>query len=137
MNSNPNFQFSILPGGEKVVTIERDPRVPGVVNFIVNKVNMCNLYNLGANKLTFAFTFPQENHLIGKLLRLMLLRDPRVIFVDSGNSHLLENKIVLRVLVNIALTLLSIMRVCFLKVRNMIVILATPKVATQLYFLYA
>ncbi|KAI1292124.1 DNA-directed RNA polymerase II subunit RPB11 [Halotydeus destructor] len=75
MNAPPAFESFLLFDGEKKVIIEKDTKVPNAVIFTVNK----------------------EDHTLGNMIRMQLLKDPHVIFAGYKVPHPLEHKFNLRI----------------------------------------
>ncbi|GAB0497020.1 hypothetical protein MMPV_008343 [Pyropia vietnamensis] len=74
-NAPDHFAAVVLPDGVQKLTYERDVKVE----------------NAGT------LTIEREDHTLGNLMRMQLLRDPRVTFVAYKQPHPLEHHIVLRV----------------------------------------
>ncbi|RWS07249.1 DNA-directed RNA polymerase II subunit RPB11-like protein [Dinothrombium tinctorium] len=75
MNAPPAFESFLLFDGEKKVVIEKDTKVPQAAIFTVNK----------------------EDHTLGNMIRMQLLKDPQVIFAGYKVPHPLEHKFILRI----------------------------------------
>ncbi|RWS31224.1 RNA polymerases L-like protein [Leptotrombidium deliense] len=75
MNAPPAFESFLLFEGEKKVVIEKDTKVPQAAMFTVNK----------------------EDHTLGNMIRMQLLKDPQVIFAGYKVPHPLEHKFILRI----------------------------------------
>lgn len=75
MNAPPAFESFLLFDGEKKVTVERDTKVPHAAIFTVNK----------------------EDHTLGNMIRMQLLKDPHVVFAGYKVPHPLDHKFVLRI----------------------------------------
>ncbi|KAH7640014.1 DNA-directed RNA polymerase II subunit RPB11 [Dermatophagoides farinae] len=75
MNAPPSFESFLLFKGEKKVTIEKDTKVP----------NAC------------LFTVSKEDHTLGNLIRMQLLKDPKVIFAGYKVPHPLQHEFILRI----------------------------------------
>lgn len=75
MNAPPAFESFLLFDGEKKITIEKDTKVPNAALFTVNK----------------------EDHTLGNMIRMQLLKDPNVLFAGYKIPHPLEHKFILRV----------------------------------------
>lgn len=74
MNAPPAFE-SFLIFGEKKITVEKDTKVP----------NACQ------------FTIAKEDHTLGNMIRMQLLKDPKVIFTGYKIPHPLQHEFVLRI----------------------------------------
>ncbi|RXG72707.1 DNA-directed RNA polymerase II subunit RPB11, partial [Armadillidium vulgare] len=74
----PTFESFLLFEGEKKVVKEVDTKVPNATIYTINK----------------------EDHTIGNMIRMQLLRDPNVVFAGYKNPHPLEHKVVLRIQTN-------------------------------------
>lgn len=74
-NAPDNFESYILPDGVDKIAYERETKI----------------LNCGTFKLE------REDHTIGNLLRMQLLRDPDVIFVGYSHPHPIKHHILLRV----------------------------------------
>jgi DNA-directed RNA polymerase II subunit RPB11 len=74
MNAPPTFE-SFLLFDEKKITKEQDTKVPNAAIFTINK----------------------EDHTLGNMIRMQLLKDPNVLFAGYKNPHPLEHKIILRI----------------------------------------
>ncbi|KAF2349064.1 DNA-directed RNA polymerase RBP11-like dimerization domain [Trinorchestia longiramus] len=75
MNAPPTFESFLLFEGEKKVLKEVDTKVPNAAIYTINK----------------------EDHTLGNMIRMQLLKDPSVIFAGYKNPHPLEHKVVLRI----------------------------------------
>ncbi|XP_039247922.1 DNA-directed RNA polymerase II subunit RPB11-a [Styela clava] len=75
MNAPPAFEAFLLFDGEKKIQITKDTKVPNAAHFTINK----------------------EDHTLGNLLRMQLLKDPKVLFAGYKIPHPLESKFILRV----------------------------------------
>jgi len=75
MNAPPAFESFLLFEGEKKITIEKDTKVPHAAIFTVNK----------------------EDHTLGNMIRMQLLKDPHVLFAGYKVPHPLEHKFILRI----------------------------------------
>lgn len=75
MNAPPTFESFLLFDGEKKIQITKDTKVPNAAHFTVNK----------------------EDHTLGNLLRMQLLKDPKVLFAGYKIPHPLDPKFILRV----------------------------------------
>lgn len=75
MNAPPAFESFLLFDGEKKIQITKDTKVPNAAHFTINK----------------------EDHTLGNLLRMQLLKDPKVLFAGYKIPHPLEHKFILRV----------------------------------------
>lgn len=75
MNAPPTFESFLLFEGEKKITKEQDTKVPNASIFTINK----------------------EDHTLGNMIRMQLLKDPNVLFAGYKNPHPLDHNIVLRI----------------------------------------
>eukprot|EP00033_Pygsuia_biforma_P002071 GCRY01002300.1.p1 GENE.GCRY01002300.1~~GCRY01002300.1.p1 ORF type:complete len:120 (-),score=17.49 GCRY01002300.1:168-527(-) len=75
MNAPERFELFVLPDGVKKVTVERDTKIPNACSMIIEK----------------------EDHTLGNILRMELLRDPKVIFAGYKVPHPLVHNLVLKV----------------------------------------
>jgi len=75
MNAPPTFESFVLFDGEKKVIVELDTKVPNAALFTINK----------------------DDHTLGHMIRMQLLKDPHVLFAGYKQPHPLEHKIILRV----------------------------------------
>lgn len=50
------------------------------------------------------YTINKEDHTLGNMIRMQLLKDPNVMFAGYKNPHPLEHKVVLRIQVSIPLS---------------------------------
>jgi len=75
MNAPPTFESFLLFDGEKKVLKEVDTKVPNAAIYTINK----------------------EDHTLGNMIRMQLLKDPNVLFAGYKNPHPLEHKVVLRI----------------------------------------
>lgn len=78
MNAPENFELFIIPEGKNKVEYVEDSKLPN----------------------TGMFTILLEDHTIGNLLKMQLLRDERIRFSGYRKPHPLENKIELKVSTN-------------------------------------
>ncbi|KJE92228.1 RNA polymerase II subunit [Capsaspora owczarzaki ATCC 30864] len=76
MNAPDPFETMVLGPDERKIVCVRDSRNPSAAVITVNK----------------------EDHTLGNLLRVQLLRDPKVLFSGYHVPHPLQSKFVLRVL---------------------------------------
>ncbi|KAF1765794.1 hypothetical protein GCK72_005747 [Caenorhabditis remanei] len=74
MNAPAAFE-SLLLLDDKKFYIEKDTKVPNAAIFTINK----------------------EDHTLGNMLKVQLLKDPEVLFAGYKNPHPLEHKILLRI----------------------------------------
>ncbi|CAO4366238.1 Protein CBR-RPB-11 [Caenorhabditis briggsae] len=74
MNAPAAFESFLLLDDKKIY-IEKDTKVPNAAIFTINK----------------------EDHTLGNMLKIQLLKDPEVLFAGYKNPHPLEHKILLRV----------------------------------------
>ena len=75
MNAPERSQLWVLPEGEKKVQMEKDTKIPNAANFTIRK----------------------EDHTVGNLLRLQLLRDDTVFFAGYKLPHPLEQDLLLKI----------------------------------------
>ncbi|CAL4145316.1 unnamed protein product [Meganyctiphanes norvegica] len=75
MNAPPTFESFLLFEGEKKILKEVDTKVPNAHIYIINK----------------------EDHTLGNMIRMQLLKDPNVVFAGYKNPHPLEHKVILRI----------------------------------------
>ncbi|KAF7489228.1 DNA-directed RNA polymerase II subunit RPB11-a [Sarcoptes scabiei] len=75
MNAPPSFESFLLFKGEKKITIEKDTKVR----------NAC------------LFTVAKEDHTLGNMIRMQLLKDPKVIFAGYKVPHPLQHEFILRI----------------------------------------
>jgi DNA-directed RNA polymerase II subunit RPB11 len=78
MNAPENFELFIIPEGKNKVEYVEDSKHPN----------------------TGVFTILLEDHTIGNMLKMQLLRDERIRFSGYRKPHPLENKVELRVSTN-------------------------------------
>lgn len=74
MNAPNSFESFLLFDGESKIVMEKDTKVPNACIFTVNK----------------------EDHTLGNMIRMQLLKDPKVLFAGYKVPHPLEHKFVLR-----------------------------------------
>ncbi|OAF71158.1 RNA polymerase II subunit B11 [Intoshia linei] len=74
MNIPPTFSSFIL-GDEKKIIFEKDTKVPNSAIFTINK----------------------EDHTIGNLIKVQLIKDPNVVFAGYKVPHPLDHKVIVRV----------------------------------------
>ncbi|KAI2799595.1 hypothetical protein RDWZM_007555 [Blomia tropicalis] len=74
MNAPPAFE-SFLIFGEKKIIVEKDTKVP----------NAC------------LFTIAKEDHTLGNMIRMQLLKDPKVLFAGYKVPHPLQHEFVIRI----------------------------------------
>ncbi|CAK9290493.1 unnamed protein product [Gordionus sp. m RMFG-2023] len=75
MNAPPTFESFLLFEGEKKIIFYKDTKVPNAAIFTINK----------------------EDHTLGNILRMQLLKDPQVIFAGYKCPHPLDHKVILRI----------------------------------------
>ncbi|OXA46561.1 DNA-directed RNA polymerase II subunit RPB11 [Folsomia candida] len=75
MNAPPTFESFVLYEGEKKILVELDTKVPNAAIFTINK----------------------EDHTLGNMIRMQLLKDPHVLFAGYKQPHPLDPKILIRV----------------------------------------
>lgn len=75
MNAPSAFDTFILYDGESKVVMEKDTKVRNAALFHVSK----------------------EDHTLGNMIRMQLLRDPKVLFAGYKVAHPLEHKFTLRI----------------------------------------
>jgi len=71
MNAPPTFESFLLYDGEKKITREQDTKVPNAAIFTINK----------------------EDHTVGNMVRMQLLKDPNVLFAGYKNPHPMDNTV--------------------------------------------
>mmetsp|Transcript_19642 Transcript_19642/g.75373 ORF Transcript_19642/g.75373 Transcript_19642/m.75373 type:complete len:123 (-) Transcript_19642:34-402(-) len=75
MNAPEQHELFCLPEGVKKVTVEADTKVTNAANFHVQL----------------------EDHTLGNIIRMQLLRDPKVVFAGYKIPHPLENRLIVKV----------------------------------------
>ncbi|KAG9509862.1 DNA-directed RNA polymerase II subunit RPB11, partial [Fragariocoptes setiger] len=75
MNAPNSFDSFLLAEGESKITMEKDTKVPNAAVFTVYK----------------------EDHTLGNMIRMQLLKDPKVLFAGYKVIHPLEYKFALRI----------------------------------------
>jgi DNA-directed RNA polymerase II subunit RPB11 len=75
MNAPSAFDTFLLYGNEPKVVMEKDTKVRNAALFHVNK----------------------EDHTLGNMIRVQLLKDPKVLFAGYKVAHPLEHKFTLRI----------------------------------------
>eukprot|EP00735_Rhodelphis_limneticus_P011505 TRINITY_DN4610_c0_g1::TRINITY_DN4610_c0_g1_i1::g.19560::m.19560 TRINITY_DN4610_c0_g1::TRINITY_DN4610_c0_g1_i1::g.19560 ORF type:complete len:121 (-),score=17.31,sp/Q86JJ5/RPB11_DICDI/49.56/2e-40,RNA_pol_L_2/PF13656.1/9.4e-22,RNA_pol_L/PF01193.19/1e-07 TRINITY_DN4610_c0_g1_i1:55-417(-) len=71
MNAPDRFELVILPEGTKKVVVQKDTKVPNAATVIIER----------------------EDHTLGNITRVQLLRDPNILFSGYRMPHPLEHKI--------------------------------------------
>ncbi|KAL2918672.1 DNA-directed RNA polymerase II core subunit [Polyrhizophydium stewartii] len=74
-NAPPTWELLLVPEGMKKITMEMDTKIPNAATFTVLK----------------------EDHTLGNLLRMQLLKNPKVIFAGYKMPHPLEHQFVLKI----------------------------------------
>eukprot|EP00771_Trimastix_marina_P000624 gnl/Trimastix_PCT/1645.p1 GENE.gnl/Trimastix_PCT/1645~~gnl/Trimastix_PCT/1645.p1 ORF type:complete len:127 (+),score=15.55 gnl/Trimastix_PCT/1645:92-472(+) len=75
MNAPDRFELFVLPDGVERVSMEKDTKVQNAATFRVQL----------------------EDHTLGNIIRMQLLRDPHVLFAGYQIPHPLENVLVVRI----------------------------------------
>ncbi len=75
MNEPERFELFVLPDNVKKLTIEKDTRIQNAATFTVER----------------------EDHTIGNVVRMQLLRDPTVLFAGYRVPHPLEHHVLIKV----------------------------------------
>lgn len=75
MNAPSAFDTFLLYDGERKVEMHKETKVRNAAQFIVKK----------------------EDHTLGNMIRMQLLKDPKVLFAGYKVAHPLEHKFVLRI----------------------------------------
>eukprot|EP00741_Cyanophora_paradoxa_P003433 tig00000704_g3336.t1 len=75
MNAPDRFELFVLPEGAKKVNVQKDTKIPDAASF----------------------TIEREDHTLGNIIRMQLLRDPSVLFAGYKVPHPLEHNIVVKV----------------------------------------
>ncbi|KAI9139271.1 DNA-directed RNA polymerase II subunit RPB11-b1-like protein [Paraphysoderma sedebokerense] len=75
MNAPDRFELFVLPEGSKKVTITKDTRMPNAATIEIQK----------------------EDHTLGNMLRMQLLKDPRVLFAGYKMPHPLDHYFFLKI----------------------------------------
>eukprot|EP01098_Paradermamoeba_levis_P017294 TRINITY_DN987_c0_g1_i1.p1 TRINITY_DN987_c0_g1~~TRINITY_DN987_c0_g1_i1.p1 ORF type:complete len:120 (-),score=31.36 TRINITY_DN987_c0_g1_i1:166-525(-) len=78
MNLPDKFDLFVLPDGVKKIDVTKDTKIQNAASFTIQK----------------------EDHTVGNLLRMQLLRDTDVLFAGYRMPHPLEHKIVVKVQTN-------------------------------------
>lgn len=78
MNAPENYEQFVLPEGIGKVSFEKDSKVPN----------------------TMIFTIMLEDHTVGNMIKMQLLRDEKVRFAGYRKPHPLEHKIEIRISTN-------------------------------------
>ncbi|KAI9204155.1 DNA-directed RNA polymerase [Polychytrium aggregatum] len=74
-NAPDRHELFLIPDGEKKVSMVNDTKFPNVATF----------------------TFLREDHTIGNLIRMQLLKNPKVLFAGYKIPHPLEHNFVLKI----------------------------------------
>eukprot|EP00275_Glaucocystis_incrassata_P001104 EC121817.1.p1 GENE.EC121817.1~~EC121817.1.p1 ORF type:complete len:123 (+),score=27.94 EC121817.1:196-564(+) len=75
MNAPDRFELFVLPEGVKKVSVSKDAKIVNAATFTVER----------------------EDHSVGNIVRMQLLRDPDVLFAGYKMPHPLEHCIVVKV----------------------------------------
>ncbi|OZJ06604.1 hypothetical protein BZG36_00438 [Bifiguratus adelaidae] len=75
MNAPDRFELFVIPEGRKKVSMTPDTKLPNAATF----------------------TIEREDHTLGNLLRMQLLKDPRVLFAGYKVPHPLEHNFIIKV----------------------------------------
>ncbi|KAJ3395060.1 DNA-directed RNA polymerase II core subunit [Lobulomyces angularis] len=75
MNAPDRFELFVIPDGESKIQMEKDTRVPN----------------------SASFTFLKEDHTLANMLRMQLLKNPKVLFAGYKVPHPLEHSFVLKI----------------------------------------
>ncbi|KAJ8324397.1 hypothetical protein BDV3_005143 [Batrachochytrium dendrobatidis] len=74
-NAPPTWELLLVPEGMKKISMEMDTKIPNAATFTVLK----------------------EDHTLGNILRMQLLKNPKVIFAGYKVPHPLEHQFILKI----------------------------------------
>ncbi|RKO90429.1 DNA-directed RNA polymerase, partial [Blyttiomyces helicus] len=74
-NAPPSWELFLIPEGQKKLSMTKDTKIPNAATFTILK----------------------EDHTLGNILRMQLLKNPKVLFAGYKMPHPLEHYFVLKV----------------------------------------
>ncbi|KAG2177291.1 hypothetical protein INT43_007948 [Umbelopsis isabellina] len=75
MNAPDRFELFVIPEGRRKVEMEEDTKIPNAATFKIER----------------------EDHTLANMLRMQLLKDPRVLFAGYKVPHPLEHNFILKI----------------------------------------
>ncbi|RKO99334.1 hypothetical protein CXG81DRAFT_14653 [Caulochytrium protostelioides] len=88
VNAPPSWELFHIPDGMKKISMVKDTKIPNAATF----------------------TFLKEDHTLANILRMALLRDPKVLFAGYKVPHPLEHDFVLKIQTTLDTTPIEVLR---------------------------